>query len=93
MKIALWIARRNRPFSIVEDPELLDIFADLNINCVTPKRRTVSRDMKEIFHISQGNLASMLQVCTFLKFFIRLRANVRPPLHTIEVSWEAAYLR
>jgi hypothetical protein len=37
MKIALWIATRNRPFSIVEDPELLDIFLDLNPCCVTPK--------------------------------------------------------
>lgn len=65
MKIALWLARRNCPFAIVEDPELLDIFADLNIHCVTPKRRTVSRDMKEIFHVSQANLASMLQVRLF----------------------------
>lgn len=71
MKIALWIARRNRPFSIVEDPELLDIFADLNIHCVTPKRRTVSRDMKEIFHVSQANLASMLRVRIFLSLLHR----------------------
>ena len=36
MKIALWVANRHRPFSIVEDTELLEIFADLNPNCETP---------------------------------------------------------
>lgn len=62
MKIALWIACRNRPFSIIEDPELLDIFADLNSNCETPKRQTVSCNIKEIFAISCQNVGTMLKV-------------------------------
>jgi hypothetical protein len=62
MKLALWVARRNRPFVIVEDPELLDIFLDLNSQCVTPSQSTVSRDIKEIFNISQKKVAAILQV-------------------------------
>ena len=52
MKIALWVARRHRPFSIIEDPELIDILRDLNSKVVTPSRYTVSRDVKEIFQMS-----------------------------------------
>jgi hypothetical protein len=61
MKIALWVANRNRPFSIVEDPELLEIFTDLNPLCKTVKHHSVSRDVKEIFDISRKELATMLQ--------------------------------
>lgn len=70
MKCALWIARRARPFSIVEDPELLDIFSDLNAGCVTPKRKTISRDIKEIWELSHKELATLLQVGHL--FFISL---------------------
>lgn len=66
MKLALWVARHNRPFSIVEDPELVDIFSDLNSHCVTPGRRTLSRDIKEIFVLSQKKVAEILQVCLTL---------------------------
>jgi hypothetical protein len=62
MKLALWVANRHRPFSIVEDPELLDIFTDLNPNCETPGRHTVSRDVQEIFKVSRKELAVLLQV-------------------------------
>jgi hypothetical protein len=63
MKVALWVANRHHPFSIVEDPELLEIFADLNPLCQTPKHHTVSRDVKDIFSLSQKEVAIILQVC------------------------------
>jgi hypothetical protein len=62
MKVALWVANRHRPFSIIEDTELLEIFTDLNPNCESPKHHTVSRDVKEIFGLSRGEVATMLQV-------------------------------
>jgi len=62
MKIALWVSARHRPFKIIEDTELLEIFTDLNPNCESPKHHTVSRDVKEIFGLSQGEVATMLQV-------------------------------
>ena len=62
MKIALWIARHHRPFSIVEDPELIEIFTDLNNKVITPSRYTVSRDVKEIFLISRSKVSELLKV-------------------------------
>ena len=70
MKIVLWIARRNRPFSIVEDPELLDIFHDLNAACTTVSRRTVSRDVKEVFLLAREHVGTMLRVGDFILLFL-----------------------
>ena len=72
MKIALWVVRRNRPFAIVEDPELLDIFTDLNNKVVTPSRYTVSRDVKEIFQISRVKVAEILKVNIHILFVLRI---------------------
>ena len=68
VKLALWVARRHRPFSIVEDDELIDIFMDLNNKVEVPSRVTVSRDVKEIFQISRTKVAEILQVIQLLDF-------------------------
>jgi hypothetical protein len=68
VKLALWIARRHRPFSIVEDDELIDIFMDLNNKVEVPSRVTISRDVKEIFQISRTKVAEILQVSQLLGF-------------------------
>src|ERR1700678_3052149 len=80
MKLALWVVRRNRPFAIVEDPELLDIFSDLNSQCVTPGRRTVSQDVNEIFTLSQKKVAEILQVRLTFRLISRGFTNqkIRP---------------
>ena len=62
MKIALWVARRHRPFAIVEDEELVDIFKLLNNKVNVPSRVTVSRDVTEIFEISRKQVANILKV-------------------------------
>jgi hypothetical protein len=62
MKIALWVARRHRPFAIVEDDELIEIFMDLNNKVEVPSRFTVSRDVKEIFELSRKRVAEILKV-------------------------------
>ena len=62
MKIALWVARHNRLFAIIEDKGLLEIFGDLNSKCVTPLANTVSCDVKEIFQMTRVKVAAMLQV-------------------------------
>jgi hypothetical protein len=66
MKLALWVARQHRPFAIVEDAELVDIFKDLNNKVEFPSCSTVSRDVKEIFDISRKRVAAMLKVRTLL---------------------------
>ena len=70
MKLALWVSNRHRPFTIVEDTELLEIFMDLNPNCETGSRHTLSRDVKEIFSLSRGEVGTMLQVCSVFSFAI-----------------------
>lgn len=69
VKIALWVARRHRPFAIVEDPELLDLFKDLNNKVSVPSAMTVSRDVQEIFRVSQMKVSLLLQVCHGLVFY------------------------
>jgi len=88
MKIALWVARRNRPFAIVEDSELLDIFYDLNSKVVTPSRYTVSRDVKEIFQMSRIKVAEILKVrIQFYCFFVSSRSHF-----ALGISWKASSL-
>jgi hypothetical protein len=72
VKIALWVARHHHPFSIVQDEELLDIFRDLNHKCITPSQVTVSRDVQEIFKMSQVKVANILQVCSCTTYVIKL---------------------
>lgn len=68
VKMSLWVSRRHRPFVIVEDPELLDIFKSLNPACVTPKRNTVSRDMREIHEMTKESVIKFLAVRSCLIF-------------------------
>jgi len=56
------VARHHRPFAIVEDDELIDIFMDLNNRVEVPSRFTVSRDVKEIFEMSCVKVATILKV-------------------------------
>jgi hypothetical protein len=62
MKLVLWVARNNRPFAIVEDKLLIEIFTDLNPNCLTRSRHTVSRDIKEMFKLTRQEVGHILQV-------------------------------
>ncbi len=48
-KLTRWIARRNRPYAIVDDDELQDIFRMLYARVEVPSARTISRDVQEIF--------------------------------------------
>lgn len=75
LKIALWVVHHSRPFSIVEDEYLLEIFYDLNNKCITPSASTVSRDAKEIFMITLKKVAEMLQVCGIYSFSLAITHN------------------
>ena len=44
--LVLWIACRHRPYTIIADPKLLDIFTDLHAACKTPSQSTISGDIK-----------------------------------------------
>ncbi|TDL16105.1 hypothetical protein BD410DRAFT_731741, partial [Rickenella mellea] len=61
--IAIWIARRHRPFAIAEDPELQHLFMMLYGKVDIPSRFTVSRDIKEIFIMTKEALSERFKVC------------------------------
>lgn len=74
--LAIWCARRHRPFKIVEDPELVEIFGMLYSRAEIPSRVMISRDINEIFNLAKTNVAQSLQVrdmlcsfCLFLSYF------------------------
>jgi hypothetical protein len=60
--LAMWCARRHRPFKIVHDDELVEIFQMLYDRVDVPHPTTVSRDVKEIFYICKENVGNVLQV-------------------------------
>jgi hypothetical protein len=89
VKLALWVVRRNRPFSIVEDPEFIEILTDLNNKVTISSRVTLSNDVKEIFKISQERVASLLQVCPY-----HLRKFPQSDLlHFLGIFGETSHLR
>lgn len=60
--LTCWVARRHRPYAIVEDPELLQIFRMLYGKVEVPSARTISRDVQEVFQMSKLNVISLLKV-------------------------------
>jgi hypothetical protein len=72
MKIAIWVACWHRPFAIVKDDELVDIFKDLNNKVEVPSCFTVSQDVNEIFEMSRKQVTAILKV----------HALIPLPIHT-----------
>jgi hypothetical protein len=60
--IAVWCARRHRPFTIVDDSELVEIFKMLYERVEIPSRITISRDIQEMFRLSRDNVSRVLVV-------------------------------
>ena len=60
----MWCARRHRPFNIVKDDELNEIFHMLYARAEVPHPVTVSRDVKDIFALCKQNVVDVLQVCS-----------------------------
>lgn len=66
-----WVACRNWPFVIIQDPELLDIFRMFNASVEVPHPTTLSCDVHEMFLITRVHLGSILQVCTVVVSHLR----------------------
>jgi hypothetical protein len=60
--LAVWCAHQLRPFNIVTDNELTDIFHMLDARADVPHPMTVSRDVKDIFHVCKTNVIELLWV-------------------------------
>lgn len=65
-KLMLWVICCHRPYTIVEDRPLLEIFRMLNSKAKIPSARTVSCDIQEKFLLTKKNVAAMLQVHQFI---------------------------
>ena len=68
--LAMWIARRHRPFTIVEDPEFKELLCMLYPRVEIPSRVTVSRNLKVIFEDSRARVKVMFEVRFFFHVVI-----------------------
>lgn len=57
----VWVTHCHRPFAIVEDEPLQDMFKMLYAKVEVPSAKTVSRNVKEVWAISKVEVASFLQ--------------------------------
>ena len=60
--LAMWCVRHHRPFNIVKDNELNEIFHMLYVHAEVPHPITVSRDIMDIFRVCKKNVVDVLQV-------------------------------
>ena len=60
--LAMWVARRHRPFTVVEDPEFQQIVRMLYAKAQLPSHVTLLCDVQAIFAECKGKLIDYLQV-------------------------------
>lgn len=61
-KLIQWVVRKHRPFAIIEDEDLLDIFMMLYAKVQVPSAQTISRDIQEVFLLTRKNVVEMLNM-------------------------------
>lgn len=60
--VTMWIVRHHRPFRIVEDEELVELFQMLYAQVHVPTRNSISRDVQEIYTMTKKSIGRMLRV-------------------------------
>ena len=60
--LVLWITRRHRPFSVVEDPEFRAMLRMLYGRVEIPSRITLGRDIQLVLRDAKQQLTARLQV-------------------------------
>jgi phenylalanine-4-hydroxylase len=74
--IAVWCARRTRPYHLVNDPEFVEILQMFNAQVAIPSRMTVSRDVKRVFELTKKSVQELLAVSQFFVFLATQRAHL-----------------
>ena len=69
--VAMWVARRHRPFQIVEDAEFREIVCMLYQKAQLPSRWTVSQDVQHLHGLSKKNVIKLFKVRTSEFIFTR----------------------
>lgn len=60
--LAMWCARRHRPFLMVEDAEFRSLVKMLYGRVEIPSRVTVSRDIGHIMYFCKGRVVTLFEV-------------------------------
>ena len=61
-----WICKRDRPFSMAEDPEFSEFCNILDSKFELPTRRTVTKDMEATYKVEKEKLVKKLKKVPFL---------------------------
>ena len=61
-----WICKRNRPFSIVEDPEFIEFCALLDPKFELPSRSTIARDVEATYKVEKEKMVEKLKDVPYL---------------------------
>jgi hypothetical protein len=61
-EIVRWVSESMRPFNIVEDRGFQSLMKTGRPECYIPSRKTVSRDVKQVFANTRKRVAKMLRV-------------------------------
>ena len=64
--LAMWCARRHRPFAIVDDPEFRELLSMLYARVQIPSRHTVSRDVQTIMDETRARVLDYFKVCLYI---------------------------
>ena len=64
-QLAMWCARRHRPFSIVEDREFQEILQMLYPKVRLPSRFTISRDIRMVHDVTRDSVKDYLGVSSY----------------------------
>jgi hypothetical protein len=64
-KLVEWVVKKNRPFAIVEDETLIEIFRMLNSKVNAPSGQTLARDLRLVHEMMLGEVIELLDVSVF----------------------------
>lgn len=80
-----WVIAKNRPYTIVQDPELGDIFRMLHSKVDIPCANTLALDIKYVHEFMKGKLIAVFKVCLL---FLSLYYSTN---YISEVCWCHSY--
>ena len=65
---ATWIINRQRPFSIIEDPELVEIIQYLNPKAQLVKADAIKNKIKSLYDLGKRELKASIIIIIFILF-------------------------
>lgn len=98
-RIAIWVIKKDQPFTVVDDDEFREIVTYLRPNTFIPSSTTLKRDIIDLFKQQKQKVTNLLQQCSGrISFAVDAwtSANFIPFLgmtvHWIDANWKARCL-